>query len=72
MSLADKLIWTIAIVLLLPVLASPAGWTFGVALAVGWLIAAYGGKYLLDLEKHRREGERGMIADVRRQRRGDE
>jgi len=69
MSLSDKIIWGIAIVLLLPVLVSPAGWLFGLTLAVGWLLAAYLTKYLLDLEKHRREGERGMIADVRRQRR---
>lgn len=75
MSGFDKVVWLIAVALLLPVLATPAGWAFGIALAIAWLIAAYGGRYLLDLEKHRREGERGLASNVRSQARnqgGDE
>lgn len=65
MSGFDKVVWVIAALFLLPVLLTPAGLAFGVALAIAWLVAAYGGRYLLDLEKHRREGERGLANNVR-------
>lgn len=65
----DKVVWIVAALLLVPVLLSPAGWAFGLFLALAWLATAYGGRYLLDLEKQRRQGERGMINDVRMQRR---
>lgn len=67
MSGFDKLVWIIAAVILIPILLSPAGWAFGAVLAVAWLVTAYGGRYLLQLEKQRRQGERGMINDVRMQ-----
>lgn len=65
MSWADKVIWGIAVLLLIPVLATPAGWAFGLVLAVAWIAAAYGVQYLLKLEVSRREGERGLANDVR-------
>lgn len=73
MSGFDKIVLVGAVLLLLPVLITPAGWAFGLALALGWIATWYGGRYLLDLEKQRRQGERGMAHDVRmRGRRGNE
>lgn len=66
MSGFDKVVWAVVIVILLPVLISPAGWAFALVLAFVWLVATYGGRYLLDLEKQRRQGERGMAYDVRK------
>lgn len=71
MSGFDKAALLIAALFLIPVLATPAGWAFGLALAIAWLVVAYGGRYLLDLEKHRREGERGLASNVRHQARNE-
>jgi hypothetical protein len=70
MSFWDYLIWGVAGLLLLPALVTPAGAAFAVVLAVGWLAVTYGGKYLLDLEKQRRQGERMDAFDVRQRGRG--
>lgn len=70
MSTKAKVAWGGAILLLIPVLVSPAGWMIGVGLAVGWLLLTLVGPELWEMEKSRREGERGMIKDVRRRSRG--
>lgn len=62
----DKVVLAVAGLLLLPVLISPAGWGFGFFLVLAWIVSAYGGRYLLDLEKQRRQGERGMSYSVRK------
>ena len=73
MSAFDKVVLVGLVVILLPVLITPAGWAFALLLGIGWIAVTYGGRYLLDLEKQRRQGERGMAHDVRqRARRGDE
>lgn len=64
-TLFDKVVWAVALIILIPVLLNPAGWPVAVALAMVWLAVSYGSRELLDLEKRRREGERGMVQDVR-------
>lgn len=61
----DKIVLGIALLLLVPVLLSPAGWLFAVTAAVLWVIAAYGIRWALGVEKARRTGERGRIKQVR-------
>lgn len=61
----DKVVWAIAILLLIPILLSPAGWLFGIVIAIVWILVAYGGREVLEIEKARRQGERGRIAEVR-------
>ncbi len=70
MSLSDKIIWSIVALILIPVLLNPAGAAFGVTIAAVWLIGAYALRYFLNLEKQRRQGERGFINDVRNKGRG--
>lgn len=65
MSWFDKLVWGIAVLLLIPVLITPAGWAFAAVLVVLWLLVAYGGRYALEVEKQRRQGERGWAHEVR-------
>lgn len=73
MSTFDKIVWAGVVILLIPVLLSPAGWAIGLIAVVGWLALTYGGREAWEMEKSRREGERGMIKDVRRRsRRGEE
>lgn len=64
-STLEKATWVIALLILIPVLLIPSVWPVALALAVIWIVAVYGLKYLLDLEKHRRTGERMDIAEVR-------
>lgn len=71
-SVFETIAWILAIILLVPVLINPAGWLVAVVLAGAVLLIYYGGRYLLDLEKQRRMGERGMISDVRYADRGDD
>jgi hypothetical protein len=66
----DKLVWGVVALIFLPVLITPAGWAFAAIIATGWVVVTYGGRYLLDLEKQRRQGERGLAHDVRRRGRG--
>jgi hypothetical protein len=61
----DKLVLVVAIAILIPVLLTPAGWIFAITVAVIWILLAYGIRYLAGLEKARRTGERGRIAEVR-------
>lgn len=61
----DKIVLGIALLILIPVLLSPAGWFFAVVLAVLWILAAYGTRWALGVEKARRTGERGRIAEAR-------
>lgn len=61
----EKIAWVIAAILLLPVLVNPASWLVALALALAVLAVYYGGRYLLDLEKQRRMGERASISDIR-------
>lgn len=71
----DKVVWSVVLLIMIPVLITPAGWAFALVLAGAWVTAMYGGRYLLDLEKQRRQGERGMAYEVRRRGRnrgGDE
>jgi hypothetical protein len=70
-SLFEKIAWTVALLVLLPVLINPASWIVAILLAIAVLVSFYVGRYLLDLEKQRRMGERGMIKDVRYGREGD-
>lgn len=66
MSGFDKVVWAVVALILLPVLITPAGWAFALILAFVWLLATYGGRYALEVEKQRRQGERGMALDVRK------
>ena len=66
----ERAVWIIAALLFVPALVNPAAWPVAVFLAVAWLGATYGLSYVLDLEKVRREGERGMIKETRRRSRG--
>lgn len=61
----DKVVWIVALLILIPVLISPAGWLFAAILIVVWLAVAYGGREILEIEKGRRQGERGKIHEVR-------
>jgi len=72
MRFRDGLIWLGVALILLPALITPAGWIVGAVLALVWLLATYGSAYLLDLERHRREGERGMIKEVRQRSRRED
>ena len=72
MSGFDKVVWAVVDLILIPVLITPAGWAFALVLAGGWLLVTYGGRYLLDLEKQRRQGERGMAYEIRRRGRDGE
>jgi hypothetical protein len=65
MGVFDWVVWTIAVIILLPVLVSPAGVAFAVVAAVMWLIVAYGGRFVLEVERERRQGERGLARDIR-------
>lgn len=67
MSSFDKLVLLVAAILAIPILITPAGWLFGVILVVGWIATAYGARYLLDLERYRRQGERGWTNQIRSQ-----
>ncbi|WP_255149783.1 hypothetical protein [Halorarius halobius] len=58
-------VWGVALLLLIPVLLSPAGWAFALGLVILWLAVTYGGRELLDMEKKRRQGERGKMYEVR-------
>lgn len=63
-------------ILLIPVLLNPAVWLFGGALVLLWVALWWGGRYVLELNKWKSEGERGHMANVRARardgRRGDE
>lgn len=61
----DYFVLGVALLILVPVLLSPAGWLFAAILVVAWLVVTYGGRELLDLEKQRRQGERGKKFEVR-------
>jgi membrane protein implicated in regulation of membrane protease activity len=65
MSAFNYVVGAVALVILIPVLMTPAGWVAGVALAVVWVVGAYFGRYVLQVEKARRTGERGAAARVR-------
>lgn len=58
MSHADTVVVLVATGLLLISLLNPGGMVVGALLAVGVVVAWFGGKYLLELEKSRRMGER--------------
>lgn len=65
MNVWEAVIWGVAVLILIPVLLNPAGWLFGLALLLVWLAIAYGVPHLIDLEKQRRQGERGMAKNIR-------
>lgn len=71
----DKVVWGVALLIALPVLITPAGWLFAAIVILGWVVLAYGGRELLEIEKNRRQGERGKMHEVRswreREREGD-
>lgn len=58
MTVADKVVVGIAGALILVSFLNPGGLFFGMLLGVLLLAAWFGGKYLLELEKSRRMGER--------------
>lgn len=61
----DYVVLGVALLILAPVLLSPAGWLFAALVVVLWLVVAYGGRELWDMEKTRRQGERGKMHEVR-------
>lgn len=65
MSTFDKVVLAGLVLIALPVLITPAGWAFALLLGIGWLALTYGGRELLEIEKQRRQGERGRAAEVR-------
>jgi|AntRauTorcE11898_2_1112593.scaffolds.fasta_scaffold04956_6 hypothetical protein len=65
MGVFDWVVWAIAIIILLPLLVTPAGWIVAVALAVVWVLGTYFGRYLLQVERERRRGERGVAKQIR-------
>lgn len=66
----DKVVWIIALLILIPVVLSPSGWIFALIVAVVWVSVAYGGRYVLGVEKVRRSGERAKIQEIRSRDRG--
>lgn len=65
LSLFDYVVLGVLAIILLPVLLTPAGWLFAGLLAALWLLLTYGGRYLLELNKWKSEGERGRVSAVR-------
>lgn len=65
MSTFDKVVWLLVALVFAPVLITPAGWMFATVVATIVVVASYGGRYLLDLEKQRRQGERGAARKIR-------
>lgn len=61
----DMIVLGVAALILIPVLLSPAGWLFAAIVVALWLLVAYGLRFALGVEKARRQGERGRIAEVR-------
>lgn len=72
MSIFDGVVWGVAAVLLVPVLLSPVGWIVGAVVALAWILGAYGGRYLLQVERERRQGERGLAKDLRTRNQGED
>jgi len=68
MDAPDIVIVGLAAVLLVPILLNPISWPIFALAALLVLVGGYGIRYLLDLEKQRRSGERGRKAQVRRER----
>ena len=66
-SIAEKAIWGLAILALIPALFNPAGLPFAVLLAVGILAAGYGVRWLYGTSQARRQGERGRVRQARDQ-----
>lgn len=61
----NRIVFGIAVVLLVPILFNPLSWPiFGVA-ALLVVVGAFAARELLDLEKYRRQGERASAHDVR-------
>lgn len=58
MSLLDKVVWALALLLVAVSFVSPGGLIIGLLLAVLLLVAVYGGRYFLQLEQSRRMGEK--------------
>ncbi|WP_227132337.1 amino acid transporter [Halorubellus salinus] len=65
MSAFNYVVGAVALVILAPVALTPAGWVAGLVLAGVWVVGAYFGRYILQVEKARRTGERGAAAQVR-------
>jgi hypothetical protein len=65
MSAFNYVVAGVATLILLPVLLTPAGWMAALVLAAVWVAGAYTTRYLLEVEKARRTGERGAAARVR-------
>lgn len=63
MSAVDKLIAAAAMLLIAISLLNPGGLIVGLTLAVVLLGVWYGGRYLLDMEKSRRMGERAGLKE---------
>jgi hypothetical protein len=61
----DYVVWGVAAILLIPVVLNPAAWLFGAVAAGVWVLFAYGGREALEIEKSRRQGERGKALEVR-------
>lgn len=62
----------VAVLLALPILFNPVSWPVAAALVVAWIAVFYGSGYVLELEKNRRFGERGMGSEVRNKLGGDD
>jgi hypothetical protein len=65
MTASDTLLVGVAVLLLVPIALVPASWPVFALAAVVWLILGYGTRYVLDLEKYRRQGERQQSSSVR-------
>lgn len=66
LSTLDYIVLAGILLILVPVLITPAGWLFAAIVVAIWLIATYGGRYFLELHKWKSEGERGRVSNVRR------
>lgn len=64
-SIAEKVIWGLALLALIPALFNPAGWMFAILLALGILAVGYGVRWLYGTSQARRQGERGRVKQAR-------
>lgn len=64
-TIAEKVIWALAIVVLIPVLLNPATALASGALALGILAVGYGTRLLYGTYESRRQGERGRVRQMR-------
>lgn len=64
-TIAEKAIWAVAGLMLIPVIFNPAGWLAGALLFVMVLFAGYGARLFYSTHVARRQGERGRVKQAK-------